>query len=556
MSPTSTIAKRIVTTTVEKFGGLDILVNNVGTSKVRGNSLDVDLDEWDRGMQINVKSMVMMVRFAVPEMKKRGGGSIINIASITAYHGGHPNLLYPTSKAAVVHLSRTMAGQHGVDDIRVNSVSPGFVYTPVVYGRGLEEGVREMRRDAGVLKTEGTGWDVAYGILYLASDEARWVTGITLPIDAGVSNISPHFRNERPPAGLARQKFKDAWAPCPVMGRAHHRDVINPSRYQKSNSTREELSVPVLRTTTFLLAAGLALIAGSAQAQAQGQTLTVASFGGNIDNALRKAMSGFEQKFGVTIRWVPGNTTENAAKVVATKASPEYDVAMLDDVAQEGVSKLGLLAKLDMSVVTNYNDLRKQAKFPSMDGVPIGFNFTGFFYNEPEFKKRGWAPPRSWNDAFRPEFCNHFGLLSPSVSYTLNFVVLLAGGNIDKVPESIAKLGKLKGCVPTLEPSSAKLEEKIQLGEYLVGLHGTVRILPLGVAGYPVKFVIPDEGTALSSTTAAVVIGGKEKLAQEFINWLISPQAQQVLLEEAFYHSGQYQGQHSAQVGGARHARP
>jgi NAD(P)-dependent dehydrogenase (short-subunit alcohol dehydrogenase family) len=186
--------ERIVRTTVEKFGGLDILVNNVGTSKIRGNALDVDLDEWDRGMRINVKSMVMMVRFAVPEMKKRGGGSIINITSITAFHGGHPNLLYPTSKAAVVHLTRTMAGQHGGDGVRVNSVAPGFVFTPVVYGRGVEESVREMRREAGVLKTEGTGWDVAYGILYLASDEARWVTGINLSIDAGVSNISPHFQ--------------------------------------------------------------------------------------------------------------------------------------------------------------------------------------------------------------------------------------------------------------------------------------------------------------------------------------------------------------------------
>lgn len=184
----------IIRTAVAKFGGLDILVNNVGTSKIRGNALDVDLDDWDRGMRINVKSMVMTVRFAVPEMKKRGGGSIINIASITAFHGGHPNLLYPTSKAAVVHLTRTMAGNHGGDGIRVNCVAPGFVYTPVVYGRGLEEGVREMRRDASVLKTEGTGWDVAYGILYLASDEARWVTGVTLPIDAGVSSISPYFQ--------------------------------------------------------------------------------------------------------------------------------------------------------------------------------------------------------------------------------------------------------------------------------------------------------------------------------------------------------------------------
>ncbi len=184
-----------VSKTVERFGRLDILVNNVGTSRVRGNAVEVDHDAWDRGMQTNVKSMVMMVRFAVPEMQRAGGGSIINIASITAFHGGHPNLLYPTSMAAVVHLTRTMAGNHGADGIRVNCIAPGFVYTPVVYGRGLPEGVRERRRDASALKTEGTAWDVAYGILYLASDEARWVTGVTLPIDAGVSAISPHFQS-------------------------------------------------------------------------------------------------------------------------------------------------------------------------------------------------------------------------------------------------------------------------------------------------------------------------------------------------------------------------
>jgi NAD(P)-dependent dehydrogenase (short-subunit alcohol dehydrogenase family) len=181
----------IVRTTVERWGRLDILVNNVGTSRVRGSSVELDLDEWDRGMKINVKSMVMMMRFAVPEMKKSGGGSVINIASITAFHGGHPNLFYPTSKAAVVHLSRTMAGQHGEDGIRVNALAPGFVYTPVVYGPGLPEGVREARRDASALKTEGTAWDVAYGILYLASDEARWVTGVALPFDGGMSAGQP-----------------------------------------------------------------------------------------------------------------------------------------------------------------------------------------------------------------------------------------------------------------------------------------------------------------------------------------------------------------------------
>jgi NAD(P)-dependent dehydrogenase (short-subunit alcohol dehydrogenase family) len=185
---------RIVAETKARWGGLHILVNNVGTSRVRGNAIDLDLDEWDHGMRVNVKSMVMMVRHAAPVMKDSGGGSIINIASITAFHGGHPNLFYPTSKAAVVHLTRTMAGNHGEDGIRANAVAPGFVYTPVVFGPGLPEGVREARRESSALKTEGTAWDVAYGILYLASDEARWVTGVVLPIDAGTSSISPYFQ--------------------------------------------------------------------------------------------------------------------------------------------------------------------------------------------------------------------------------------------------------------------------------------------------------------------------------------------------------------------------
>ena len=187
--------KAAVQATVDRWGRLDILFNNVGTSRVPGNAVDVDLEAWDRGLRLNITSMMLMVRFAVPEMVRSGGGSIINNASITALHGGHPNLLYPTTKAAVVNMSRTMAGQHGGDGIRVNAIAPGFVYTPVVYGNDrLPEGVREQRREAGVLKTEGTGWDVGYGVLYLASDEARWVTGQTLAIDAGASTISPHFQ--------------------------------------------------------------------------------------------------------------------------------------------------------------------------------------------------------------------------------------------------------------------------------------------------------------------------------------------------------------------------
>lgn len=187
--------ERAVRTTVERFGRLDILVNNVGTSRVVGDATQVDLEAWDRGWRLNVTSMMLMVRFSVPEMKKSGGGSIINIGSITGLHGGHPNLLYASTKGAIVNLTRTMAGNHGEDGIRVNCVAPGFVYTPVVYGNNrLPDGVREKRLQASALKTEGTGWDVGYGVLFLASDEARWITGVILPIDAGVSAISPHFQ--------------------------------------------------------------------------------------------------------------------------------------------------------------------------------------------------------------------------------------------------------------------------------------------------------------------------------------------------------------------------
>ena len=190
--------KRAVDQTVERYGRLDILVNVVGTSKIRGDATVVDLDEWDRGMVLNVKSIVMMARYAVPEMSKSGGGSIINIGSITGLHGGHPNLFYATSKGTLVNLTRTMAGNHGKDLVRVNNVCPGFVYTPVVYGKGLPEDVREFRREVSVLKTEGTGWDTGYAVLFLASDEARWITGVTLPVDAGVSAISPHFQTTTP----------------------------------------------------------------------------------------------------------------------------------------------------------------------------------------------------------------------------------------------------------------------------------------------------------------------------------------------------------------------
>jgi NAD(P)-dependent dehydrogenase (short-subunit alcohol dehydrogenase family) len=176
-----------VARTIEAWGRLDILVNNVGIIGPAGTATEVDPDSWDAAMRVNVTSMMLMAKHSVPQMRKSGGGSIVNIASVAGLVGGNPNLFYPTSKGAVVNMTRAMAVHHAPDGIRVNCIAPGMVYTPMVAGEGMSPELREARRNRSLLRTEGTGWDVGHGVLYLASDESRWVTGIVLPIDAGAS---------------------------------------------------------------------------------------------------------------------------------------------------------------------------------------------------------------------------------------------------------------------------------------------------------------------------------------------------------------------------------
>jgi len=179
-----------VAETAARWGRLDILVNNVGIAGPPGTAVEVDPEAWDQAMRVNVTSMMLMAKHAIPEMRKLGGGAIVNIASVAGLTGGHPNLLYATSKGAIVQLTRAMAAQHGIEGIRVNCIAPGMVYTPMVYSRGMSPELREARRRRSLLQTEGTGWDVGNGVLYLVSDEARWVTGVVLPIDAGATDAA------------------------------------------------------------------------------------------------------------------------------------------------------------------------------------------------------------------------------------------------------------------------------------------------------------------------------------------------------------------------------
>lgn len=178
----------MVARAIERWGQVDVLDNNVGIDS-RGTVLEVDWDEWDRQMVVNVKSVAIASAAAIRAMSSQGG-SIINISSISAIRprGLTP---YTTAKGAVIALTRAMAIDHGAAGVRVNCLVPGPLYTPMATALGMTEQARERRRLASPLGVEGTAWDIANAALFLASDEARYVTGAILNVDGGVSVRSP-----------------------------------------------------------------------------------------------------------------------------------------------------------------------------------------------------------------------------------------------------------------------------------------------------------------------------------------------------------------------------
>ncbi len=174
---------------VERYHTLSILQNNVGIASDQSLE-EVTEEAWDHLMATNVRSMVMASQAAVPYMTAAGGGSIINISSIAGLRAyPAPMIAYTTTKTAVIGLTMALAGQLGGRRIRANAIAIGQVYAPAVSHRGEE--ARQRRARSGLIKQEGTPWDVAWASVFLASDESRWITGQVLPVDAGLSIMVP-----------------------------------------------------------------------------------------------------------------------------------------------------------------------------------------------------------------------------------------------------------------------------------------------------------------------------------------------------------------------------
>ena len=176
--------RSVVDAAVEGFGGLHILHNNVGGGG-GASVVDATEEDWLRSASINLMSVINMSRFAVPKMQAGGGGSIINVSSVTALRPktSISSAPYTVNKSAVVGLTRAMAIDHAADNIRVNCIMPGLMWTPRVASGSTD--MRETRRTSTPLPVEGQSWDIGWAALYLASDEARFVTGIVLPVDGG-----------------------------------------------------------------------------------------------------------------------------------------------------------------------------------------------------------------------------------------------------------------------------------------------------------------------------------------------------------------------------------
>ncbi|MEH7332470.1 glucose 1-dehydrogenase [Neobacillus drentensis] len=177
--------KDLINITTNAFGGLHIMFNNAGIGNSEVRSVEISEEEWDRVVDINLKGVFLGIKYAVPELIKAGGGAIINTSSLLGLKGQKYMAPYNASKAGVVVLTQNAALEYGKYNIRVNAIAPGVIDTKIIDNWKHNERKWPIISKANALRRIGTPEEVAKAVLFLASDEASFVTGTTLSVDGG-----------------------------------------------------------------------------------------------------------------------------------------------------------------------------------------------------------------------------------------------------------------------------------------------------------------------------------------------------------------------------------
>lgn len=183
--------ERMADAALKRFGRIDVLCNNVGGSQGKSGSVsELHEADWNATLAVNLTSAMLASKACLPAMRAQKSGVILNVSSVVGAMGlmsATGAAAYASAKAGLHGLTRSMAADYAHDGVRVNCIVVGTVYTPMVAHQGEE--ARERRRKMVPLATEGLGWDIGWGMVYLASEEARWITGAMLPIDGGLLNV-------------------------------------------------------------------------------------------------------------------------------------------------------------------------------------------------------------------------------------------------------------------------------------------------------------------------------------------------------------------------------
>lgn len=285
-------------------------------------------------------------------------------------------------------------------------------------------------------------------------------------------------------------------------------------------------------TLTF---AGCLAVAAALPASAQEKTLTLGGYGGSFETLMKETViPDFEKKSGVKIDFVPGNSTENLARLQAQKDNQELDVVFLDDGPMYQAVALGFCDTVkEAPVLADVYDI---AKLGGGKAIGTGFVATGITYNAKWFEDKGWEPPSSWADLTDPKYQQLISVPPISNTYGLHTLAMMArlnGGDEKNIePGFKAMVEKVNPNVLVYEPSAGKMSELFQQGEIAWAIWGSGRTKALADTGFPAKFTYPDEGAvALMVAVCPVVNSDVPEEAQAFIQYVMTPEVQAKLAE-------------------------